>query len=56
MQENTLKEILEHTFARVACPLQGNGIYAELQHALMAAYNLGKQQTAETILPVPAGS
>lgn len=42
MQEDMLKQIIENTFARIACPLQGNGIYAELQNAINEAYQLGR--------------
>lgn len=58
MQEDILKQILENTFARIACPLQGNGVYAELQKAIVAAYNLGKKQENydEQALAMAAGS
>lgn len=53
-----LRQILENTFARIACPLQGNGVYAELQKAIVAAYNLGKKQEnfEEQVLAIAAGS
>jgi hypothetical protein len=44
MREELLKQLIEKTFAKIACPLQGNGVYAELQKAVMTAYNLGKKQ------------
>jgi hypothetical protein len=44
MREEMLKQLVEKTFAKLACPLQGNGVYAEIQQAIMAAYNLGKKQ------------
>jgi hypothetical protein len=57
MKEDMLKQILENTFARIACPLQGNGMYAELQNAIVAAYNLGKKQdTDENVLAMATGS
>ncbi len=58
MQEDMLKQILENTFARIACPLQGNGIYEELQKAITEAYNIGKMQVGDrdTSLPAVAGS
>lgn len=58
MQEDMLRQILENTFARIACPLQGNGVYAELQKAIVAAYNLGKKQEnfEEQVLAIAAGS
>ena len=45
MKEELLKQLVEKTFAKLACPLQGNGVYVEIQQAVMAAYNLGKKQS-----------
>jgi hypothetical protein len=58
MQEDMLKQLLENTFAKLACPLHGNGIYAELQNAIIAAYNLGKKRDNqdENSLSLAAGS
>ncbi len=44
MKEEMLKQLVEKTFANLSCPLQGNGVYAEIQKAVMDAYNLGKKQ------------
>jgi|GEM_PF-4708600 hypothetical protein len=44
MREELLKQLIEKTFASIACPLQGNGVYAEIQKAVLTAYNLGKRQ------------
>jgi hypothetical protein len=44
MKEEMLNQLIEKTFAKLACPLQGNGVYSEIQQAVMAAYNLGKRQ------------
>ncbi|RYE25401.1 MAG: hypothetical protein EOP51_04230 [Sphingobacteriales bacterium] len=44
MKEELLKQLVEKTFNKLACPLQGNGVYAEIQQAVMAAYNMGKRQ------------
>lgn len=43
-KEELLKQLVEKTFAKLACPLQGNGVYAEIQKAVMDAYDLGKRQ------------
>lgn len=55
MKEEILKQIVERTFAKLACPLQGNGVYAELQEAIMKAYQLGKSQEELLIGYSPAG-
>lgn len=44
MQKDTIKILLEKTFAKLACPSQGHGMYAELEKALFEAYNIGKAQ------------
>lgn len=46
MREELLKQLIEKTFASIASPLHGNGVYSEIQKAVMAAYNLGKRQEA----------
>jgi hypothetical protein len=49
MREELLKQLVEKTFASIANPLQGNGVYAEIQKAVIAAYNIGKRQ--DMVLP-----
>jgi len=44
MKEHTLKELLEKTFDKLACPAKGHGMYTELEKALLEAYNMGKAQ------------
>ena len=44
MNQETLKELLEKTFSKLACPANGHGMYSELERALIEAYNLGKAQ------------
>lgn len=44
MNQETLKELLENTFSKLACPANGHGMYSELERALIEAYNLGKAQ------------
>ncbi|RYD55815.1 MAG: hypothetical protein EOP56_14730 [Sphingobacteriales bacterium] len=44
MKEEMLKQLVERTFNKIACPLEGNGVYAELQEAIRMAYDLGKGQ------------
>lgn len=59
MREEILKQLVERTFAKLACPLQGNGVYAEIQQAIMAAYNLGIRQEesiSDNLLSVAQGS
>ena len=59
MREEILKQLVERTFAKLACPLQGNGVYAEIQQAIIAAYNLGKRQEeiiTDNLLSVAQGS
>lgn len=42
MKEEMLKQLVEKTFNKIACPLEGNGVYAEIQEAIKTAYDLGK--------------
>lgn len=42
MKQDIIQELLEKTFAKLACPAQGHGMYAELERALKEAYNIGK--------------
>ncbi len=42
MHQDTIKELLDRTFSKLACPVQGYGTYAELEKALLEAYNIGK--------------
>jgi hypothetical protein len=44
MEEDMLKQLVEKTFAKLASPAHGYGMYAELEKALMEAYNIGKAQ------------
>ena len=43
MKESTLKKLIDNTFLKIASPLKGNGVYAEIQKAVMEAYTLGKK-------------
>lgn len=52
MKEEKLKELVESTFRNIACPLEGKGVYTELQNAILAAYDLGKSQ--DELVPVLA--
>jgi hypothetical protein len=56
MKEELLTRLIEKTFERIACPLQGNGVYAEIQKAVMDAYRLGTKTQEEVLLDklVPA--
>lgn len=54
MKEEILKQIIDRTFEKLACPLQGNGVYAEIQEAIMTAYDLGKNQEELVMEYVPA--
>jgi len=42
MKQDMIKDLLEKTFTKLACPVQGHGMYAELEKALKEAYNIGK--------------
>jgi hypothetical protein len=37
-----LEQLVSHTFAKLACPMNNNGMYAELQRLVEEAYNLGR--------------
>ena len=42
MQESLLRELIEQAFDRLSCPFRNNGVYNELQSAILKAYKLGK--------------
>jgi len=44
MKKDTIRELLENTFAKLACPVNGHGMYSVLEKALLEAYNIGKAQ------------
>ena len=52
MKKEQLSQLIEKTFAKLACPMPGVGLYSELQKALTLAFELGKEQqlNIETIL------
>lgn len=55
MKEEMLKQLIEKTFNKIACPLEGNGVYAEIQEAIKMAYDLGKNHDEHVnamLLPV----
>jgi len=52
MKEEILKQLVERTFNKIACPLEGNVVYAELQEAIEMAYELGKKQPEAMIMPM----
>lgn len=58
MKEELLRELVDKTFRNISCPLEGNGVYAELQNAISAAYNLGKDEDGlvPALAPVVTGS
>lgn len=53
MEQETLRQLLETTFSKLACPSKGHGMYAELEKALLEAYNMGKarQEALHVIKP-----
>ncbi len=53
MNEDTLKQLVKETFTKLACPAKGHGMYAELEKALLEAYNMGKakQEALHMIKP-----
>lgn len=42
MNRDTINELLQKTFSKLAAPGNGTGMYAELEKALIEAYNIGK--------------
>jgi len=42
MSRDTIHELLQKTFLKLAAPGSGTGMYAELEKALTEAYNIGK--------------
>lgn len=44
MKTGNIKELVEQTFSKLACPTNGYGMYAELEKALLDAFNMGKAQ------------
>ena len=36
MKEELLARLIDETFSKIACPLQGNGVYAEIKKAVMS--------------------
>ncbi len=54
MKEQMLQQLVEKTFAKVACPLHGNGLYAELQKAITEAFTMGEKQQSAQERMIPA--
>lgn len=50
MKEELLTRLIDETFSKIACPLQGNGLYAEIQKAIRNAYELGTKTQEDIIL------
>ncbi len=44
MNKDAIKNLIDNTFSKLAAPAQGHGMYAELEKALIEAYNMGKAQ------------
>jgi hypothetical protein len=44
MRNDSIKKLVELTFSKLNCPAKGNGMYAEIEKALLEAYNIGKAQ------------
>lgn len=51
MKQKLLREIIERTFAKIACPVEGNGVYAEIKKAIIEAYSLGRFNDEEYEAP-----
>ena len=45
MKNDILKQLVENTFSKLANPMQGCGVYAEIEKAMMAAYDMGRGST-----------
>jgi len=44
MKNDAIKDLVQDTFSRLACPANGHGMYAEIEKAILEAYNIGKAQ------------
>lgn len=44
MTSENIKQLVEQTFTKLACPSNGHGMYSELEKALLDAFNMGKAQ------------
>jgi hypothetical protein len=53
MEQSVLMEIIERTFSKLSCPMENNGVYAEIRNAILEAYRLGqvRQNEYESALP-----
>ncbi|WP_276134864.1 hypothetical protein [Polluticoccus soli] len=58
MKEELLARLIDETFSKIACPLEGNGMYEEIRKAVMDAYTLGTKTQEdiilETVIPTSA--
>lgn len=43
MKDEQLNRLIENTFSKLACPAQRAGLYAEIEKAVVAAYNIGRE-------------
>jgi hypothetical protein len=50
MRQTRLNEIIEMAFAKISCPLDGNGVYNEIKKAILEAYTLGRFKDDDNIL------
>jgi hypothetical protein len=56
MKEELLARLIDETFSKIACPLQGNGVYAEIKKAVMDAYTLGSKKQEDILLEAVAAT
>jgi len=47
MPESPLVDLIQQTFDRLSCPFHNNGVYNELQSAILKAYKMGKQEASQ---------
>lgn len=50
MKEEMLQQLIEKTFADLASPAKGKGLYAEIKKAIIAAYELGTRPTEKPVI------
>jgi len=56
MKEEMLKQLVERTFAKLANPLEGNGVYSEIQNAIQEAYAIGERNAPPSEQPIQINS
>ncbi len=47
MKKEILTQLIENTFAKLAAPAPGTGLYSELKNVILQAFELGSMQGPE---------